>query len=126
MILSIFIALYILFHAYSHIKEVFDIFMQIYILIFNIIIPSAIFAADYMHINFEEFIEIKIGDFYAKRGKYDSAIEKYKRAVAKNNNNSQTFAKLGRLYNAKGDRRTAFDRFARAIEIDRNDYKSYD
>lgn len=27
-ILSIFIALYILFHAYSHIKEVFDIFMQ--------------------------------------------------------------------------------------------------
>jgi len=102
-----------------------DGFMQLYILIFNVILPACIFAADYMHINFEEFIEIKLGDFYAKRGKYDKAIEKYKKAITKNSNNSQTFAKLGRLYNAKGDRRTAFDRFARAIELDRNDYKSY-
>ena len=102
-----------------------DAFMQIYVLLFNVLIPAAIFIADYLNINFEEFIEIKLGDFYAKNSKYDKAIEKYKKAVSKNNNNAQTFAKLGRVYNAKGDRRTAFDRFARAIEINRNDYRSY-
>ena len=102
-----------------------DIFMQLYVLMFNIILPSLVFAAEYLNINFEEFIEIKIGDFYVKRNQYDKAIEKYKKALSKNNNNPQTYAKLGRIYNAKGDRRTAFDRFARAIEIDRNDYRSY-
>ena len=102
-----------------------DIFMQLYILIFNILIPAGIFIAEYLNINFEEFLEIKLGDFYAKRVNYDKAIEKYKKAVSKNSNNAQTFAKLGRIYNAKGDRRTAFDRFARAIEINRNDYRSY-
>lgn len=102
-----------------------DIFMQLYILVFSILIPTGVFIAEYRNINFEEFLEIKLGDFYARRNDYDKAIEKYKKAVAKNNNNAQVFAKLGRIYNAKGDRRTAFDRFARAIEIDRNDYRSY-
>ncbi|MBO5141589.1 MAG: tetratricopeptide repeat protein [Clostridia bacterium] len=102
-----------------------DIFMQLYILVFNIILPSCVFAAGYLNINIEELIEIKMGDFYAKKGSYDKAIEKYKKAISKNNNNAQTFAKLGRIYNAKGDRRTAFDKFARAIDINRNDYRSY-
>jgi len=102
-----------------------DAFMQIYVFTFNILLPSVVFAAEYLNINLEEFIEIKLGDFYARRSDYDKAIAKYKKAVSKNNSNAQTFAKLGRLYNAKGDRRTAFDRFARAIELDRNDYRSY-
>ena len=102
-----------------------DIFMQLYILVFSIIIPAGVLIAECMNMNFEEFLEIKLGDFYARRAKYDKAIDRYKKAISKNNNNAQTFAKLGRIYNAKGDRRTAFDRFARAIEIDRNDYRSY-
>ncbi len=102
-----------------------DWFMQLYILIFNIILPVCVLYAEFVHINFEEYVQVKLGDFYFKKGNHEKAIEKYKKAVEKNNQNSQVFAKLGMAYNAIGDRRTAFDRFARAIELDRNDFRSY-
>ena len=53
------------------------------------------------------------------------AISFYKKALTKNSSNSETFAKLGRMYKLSGDRRTAFDRFAKAIELNKDDYKSY-
>lgn len=102
-----------------------DWFMQMYILIFAIILPACIFIAECCNINLEEYFLLKWGDFYARRNLYEKAIEEYKKAIHKNDQNSQTFVKLGRIYNVMGDKRTAFDQFARALEINRNDYRSY-
>ena len=99
--------------------------IQLFILIFAIIIPAFIFATNYLKINLSELIDIKLGDFRASKGDYNAAIELYKKAIAKNPHNSESFVKIARAYNAIGDRRTAFDRFAKAVELNRNDYKSY-
>lgn len=110
----------------SIIKAVYpNLLIQMFIAVFSIIIPYAIFITDYFKIDVNEKLDIKIGDYYFKKRMYDKAIEKYNRAISRNGQNSETFVRIAKAYNAQGDRRTAFDRFARAVELNRNDYKSY-
>ena len=99
--------------------------IQVYVFSFGIVFPLILFLTDYANINVTEYIDIKIGDFFMKKEKFLKAIDRYQKALLQNSNNSETFVRLGKAYNALGDRRTAFDRFARAVELNRNDYKSY-
>ena len=99
--------------------------LQLFILLFAVLIPTFIFVSKYLNIDVNVLFEIKIGDYFSKKGNYAKAIEFYKKAVARNSDNSEIYVKLANAYNAIGDRRTAFDRFAKAVELNRNDYKSY-
>lgn len=102
-----------------------DVFIQVYILFFGIIAPSVIFITEYAGMDLTETLDIKFGDYYAKKAEYGKAVERYKKAIARNGKNPLTFSKLGKVYNALGDRRTAFDKFAKAVELNRKDYESY-
>ena len=102
-----------------------DAFMQVYVLLFNFILPSFVFGTDFSGNDFDEQLAIKAGDRAAKKGNYLDAIAKYKIALTKNQSNSETYAKLGKMFKLNGDRRTAFDRFAKAIELNKDDYQSY-
>lgn len=99
--------------------------IQAFILIFSIIIPSFLFVMDYRKIDLNEILEVRHGDRLSKKGKYEKAIDVYKKIIARNPKNAEAFVKIAHCYNATGDRRTAFDRFAKAIELNRNDYHSY-
>lgn len=99
--------------------------LQVFILLFAIILPSFLFMSKYLNFDVNEWIETKIGDFFAKKANYNKAIELYKKALKRNASNSEIYVKLANAYNAIGDRRTAFDKFAKAVELNRNDYKSY-
>lgn len=106
-------------------SETMDWFVQAYIFAFGIFIPFMDFWFDYVHFDYREFLNIKTADHYYKHGDYLKALDYYKKAITKNPKNAETFAKIGKTYNAINDRRTAFDFFARAVELNRNDYKSY-
>ena len=97
-----------------------DIFVQIYIVLFGIFIPIFLFFTEYFGVDLNEKIDIKTGDMLAKKGEYEKAITKYRKALERNDKNASTYAKMGKVYNALGDRRTAFDKFAKAIELDRS------
>lgn len=99
--------------------------IQIFILIFSIIVPSLVFLSGYINFDISEHINIFIGNRLMKKGKYNKAIEVFNKLIARNPNNSELYVKVANAYNAIGDRRTAFDRFAKAVELNRNDYKSY-
>lgn len=102
-----------------------DVLVQVYILVIGVVAPAIIFITEYVGMDITETVDIKLGDSYAKKNEYDKAIEKYKKAIARNDKNALTFSKLGKVYNAIGDRRTAFDKFAKAVELNRKDYESY-
>lgn len=99
--------------------------IQAFILISSVLVPAAVFIIEYLDVDVEEIVLVKMGDYYTKREMLDKAIEFYQKAINKNSSNAKTYVKIAEAYNAIGDRRTAFDRYAKAIELDRNDYKSY-
>ena len=102
-----------------------DWYMQVFIFIFCFLVPGFIVVSAVNGADLDESFTIKLGDLYARKGRYPKAIEYYKKALVKDENNATLYAKLGRMYKLNGDRRSAFDKFARAIELDRDDYKSY-
>lgn len=99
--------------------------LQLFILIFAILIPTFIYISKCFNIDVNEQLEIRLGDYFLKKENYNKAIEMYKKAVGRNPGKSEIYVKLANAYNAIGDRRTAFDKFAKAVELNRNDYKSY-
>jgi len=102
-----------------------DIFIQIYILLINYIVPTIVLCSHYSNVDLSEFFTLKLGDHYYRKNKYEAALKCYKKALSKNLNSAKIYSKLGIVYNCLGDRRTAFDRFVKAVELDRNDFKSY-
>ena len=47
-----------------------DLFMQAIILIFNFILPIVVFTSDYFKSDLDEVINLKLGDHYARKGRY--------------------------------------------------------
>lgn len=68
--------------------------LQTYTFIIGIVAPALIFSTDYIGINTAELIDILIGNYYMKHANYKKAIEKYKKAVIRNPDNSENFVKL--------------------------------
>ena len=69
-------------------------YMQIYFLLINYIVPSLILWADFSNVDLDEFLRIKLGDYYARKENYTKAIDYYKQALTKNPNNSKTYSKI--------------------------------
>jgi len=63
---------------------------------------------------------IELGKFYFINGKYDKAIEEFKKAIALNPGKSETYYNLGLVYEAKNNLEEARKMYEKAIEIDPN------
>ena len=66
--------------------------------------------------NAEEYT--KCGDYYHSKGKFDLAIENYKKAIELKSNYSVAYNKLGNVYNDKEDFTKALNNYNIAIALD--------
>jgi len=63
---------------------------------------------------------IELGKFYFINGKYDKAIEEFKKAIELNPRNSETYYNLGLVYEAKNNIEEARKMYEKSVEIDPN------
>jgi len=61
---------------------------------------------------------IYAGDKYRDSGDYDSALQRYKLALATDPNNPRAYASMGRMFEMAGDNVKAMDAYQRAHELD--------
>ena len=54
--------------------------IRFFIFMFGTLIPSLLFFAEYVHINIYEIVNIKLGNYWAKKENYEKAIHWYQKA----------------------------------------------
>ena len=64
--------------------------------------------------------ELRIGDYYMKRGKYKAASMRYSEAAKWNPQSAEAFRKLGEAEEKQEDSKAAREAFQKALEIDSN------
>jgi tetratricopeptide (TPR) repeat protein len=61
--------------------------------------------------------DMKIGDYYFKKGKYDAAIKRYRDAALHRPNFAIPYLKIGSAYEKKKDYKSAIEAYGKYLEI---------
>ena len=102
-----------------------NMFIQTFIFIFGLLIPTIDYSIQYFDINIIETYYLIIADINYLFKKYDIAKNVYKKAIEVCNESYKAYKGLGYTYLKLNDLRNAFDAFASCVEIKKDDYKIY-